>query len=64
MSLDAFLTMDGWLTALKQDDSDTSIEAKVRNAKPAAAFDYCLLSSDATQSAKVTDPAVCDAAPS
>jgi hypothetical protein len=69
MPREAFLTMDTWLTRLKADTSNASIEAKVRNAKPAnqalgeLAFDYCLLSSDTTQSNKVTDKAVCDADP-
>jgi hypothetical protein len=34
---------------------------QVRNAKPASAFDYCLLTDDAAQSTKVSDPAACDA---
>ena len=62
--------MDEWLTALKADTSDRSIERKVRRAKPADAFDFCLLSNDPTQTNpkptewnKVTDPAVCDADP-
>jgi hypothetical protein len=63
MQLDAFLTMDQWLTNLRADTSDASIEAKVRNAKPTAAFDYCLLSNDAEQDDKVTDKATCDADP-
>lgn len=62
-TLDAFLTMDAWLTALKSDDSRATIEKKVRRAKPANAFDWCLLSNDATQSNRITDPAVCDADP-
>jgi hypothetical protein len=60
LNLEAFNTMDAWLTALKADDSHHRIERKVRDAKPANAFDFCLLTSDATQSVKVTDPAVCD----
>ena len=31
--------------------------------RPASAGDYCLLSTDATQSIKVTNPATCDADP-
>ena len=60
LSLDAFLTMDQWLTNLKADASDASIEAKVRTAKPASAFDFCLLPDEAAQTTKVTDPAVCN----
>ena len=63
LAADAFLTMDLWLTNLKEDSSGRSIEKKVRHAKPASAFDYCLLSSDVTQLTKVTDPAVCNADP-
>jgi hypothetical protein len=63
MQAEAFLTMDRWLTNLEADTSDASIEAKVRDAKPASAFDYCLLSDDVTQSLKVTDKASCDADP-
>ena len=58
---DAFLTMDSWLTTLKADTSTAMIEQKVRTARPATATDYCLLSSDAAQSTKVTDKAACDA---
>jgi hypothetical protein len=61
MAGDAFLTMDQWLTNLKSDTSVTSLATKVRNAKPASAFDYCLLTNDTTQSVKVTDQATCDA---
>src|SRR6185503_20871472 len=55
--------MDLWLTTLKADTSDTSLEAKVRNAKPASAFDYCLLTADVEQDDKVTNQAACDADP-
>jgi hypothetical protein len=61
--VDSFNAMDTWLTSLKADDSHHRIERKVRDAKPASAFDFCLLTSDPTQSVKVTDPAVCDADP-
>lgn len=60
---EAFTTMDVWLTALKADPSTNPIEQKVRSTKPASAFDFCLLSTDAAQSSKVTDAAVCDADP-
>jgi hypothetical protein len=60
LNLEAFNTMDAWLTALKADDSHHHIERKVRDTKPANAFDFCLLTSDPTQSVKVIDPAVCD----
>ena len=60
---DAFATMDTWLTTLKADASAATVAQKVRTAKPAAAFDFCLLSTDAAQTTKVTDTAVCDADP-
>ena len=63
LSLEAFSTMDAWLTALKADNSHHSIEKKVRQAKPGNAVDFCLLSNDVTQLTKVTDKAVCDADP-
>ncbi|AEG94802.1 DUF6351 family protein [Ramlibacter tataouinensis] len=63
MALDAFLTMDQWLTALKADTSDTPLHQKVRQARPASSRDFCLLPGDASQSVKVTDQAVCDADP-
>ena len=63
MTRDAILAMDQWLTALKADSSRASIEKKVHRAKPATAFDHCLLSSDPMQATKVTDKAICDADP-
>ena len=61
LASDAYLAMDQWLTTLKADTSTASIEQKVRNARPASATDYCLLSGDAAQSTKVTNAATCDA---
>ena len=43
LPLEAFLTMDAWLTALKADTSHRRIEDKVRRAKPAAAVDFCIV---------------------
>ena len=63
MALEGLAAMDTWLTALKADSSAATIEQKVRSAKPASAFDYCVLSTDAAQSTKVTDQATCDADP-
>ena len=63
MAFDAFLAMDAWLTALKADTGSTSIEAKVRSARPANTADFCILPTDATQTVKVSDAAVCDADP-
>jgi len=63
MATDAFLAMDQWLTTLKADTSGSTVEAKVRSARPASTADFCLLPSDTTQSVKVTDAATCDADP-
>ena len=63
MAADAMATMDQWLTTLEADTSGAPIEEKVRAARPASSADFCLLPEDATQSVKVTDPAVCDANP-
>jgi hypothetical protein len=63
MQLDAFNQMDQWLTKLKADTRDRPLARKVRQSKPASAFDFCLLSSDVTQTTRITDQAVCDADP-
>ena len=63
MAGEALVSMDSWLTALKADTSSNSIEAKVRSSRPASASDYCLLSTDAAQSTKVSNAATCDADP-
>jgi hypothetical protein len=60
---ESFAAMDSWLTKLKADTSKNTIEQKVRNSKPASAFDFCVLSTDVAQTTKITDPAVCDADP-
>ena len=63
MAFDAFVTMDQWLTTLKNDTSSATLEAKVRSARPASSADFCILPSDATQTVKVTNAATCDADP-
>ncbi len=63
MALDAYNAMNVWLTALKADSSADSIETKVRRARPANTANFCLLPTDATQTVKVTDQALCDADP-
>ncbi|HZY17094.1 MAG TPA: DUF6351 family protein [Ramlibacter sp.] len=63
MAQDAFLAMDQWLGALVSDTSNTPIEQKVRNTRPASTADFCVLPGDATQSSRITDQAVCDADP-
>jgi Tannase-like family of unknown function (DUF6351) len=63
LTLESFLAMDTWLTNLKADTSANSLEAKVRSARPASAADFCIPSTDATQTLRITDRAVCDADP-
>ncbi len=63
LTLESFLVMDSWLTRVKADASTATLEDKVRNARPASAADFCIPSSDATQTLRVTDKAVCDADP-
>ena len=60
--------MDTWLTNLmtqapKTFLNDEHSHAQVVAAKPANAFDFCYLTSDATFSTKVTDFSVCDTDP-
>ncbi len=55
LSAEAFATMDEWLTTLKADASEAPIEEKVRRARPANAFDFCLVGSE-----RLTDPALCE----
>ena len=60
LTLNAFLEMDKWMTALKADASASTIEQKVAKSKPASTFDFCYLSTDTGFTTKVTDPAVCN----
>lgn len=60
---DAFSVMDTWLDNIKADTSARTIEQKVIAAKPATAFTFCYLTSDAAQTTKVRDQSVCDADP-
>lgn len=59
---EGFFVMDQWLTAIQSSNAVTP-EARVLAAKPAAAADFCLLSSDPTQTQRVMDPAICDTDP-
>ena len=66
ITLLSFLTMDTWLSNLLTSAPKATLnaertQAQVVAAKPAAAFDFCYLSTDTTFSTKVTDQAVCDA---
>ncbi|GAC1409497.1 MAG: DUF6351 family protein [Burkholderiaceae bacterium] len=61
LTLQAFLTMDKWMTNLKADTSSSPVEQKIVKAKPAEAVDFCYLSTDTGFTTKVTDKAVCDA---
>jgi hypothetical protein len=64
----SLVQMDAWLTALfaaapKTWINDTHTQAQVVAAKPAAAFDFCYLSTDPNFTTQVTDQATCDADP-
>src|SRR5213079_2985417 len=68
VTLNSLVTMDAWLSNLtlsapKATLNSARSQAQVIQAKPATAFDLCYLTGDATFSAPVTDPAVCDADP-
>jgi hypothetical protein len=63
LALDAFNTMDQWLTTLVTDNSSAALEQRVRAARPANSQDFCYLTSDTTQTTKIFDAAVCDADP-
>jgi len=62
MAQEGLAVMDQWLTNLGASSSGT-LESRVLATRPAAATDHCLLSTDATQSVRVTDPATCDTDP-
>jgi hypothetical protein len=61
LTAEAYAAMDEWLTALKADSGTADLAAKVRSSRPAAAINYCLLSTDLLQLTKVVDQAICDA---
>jgi hypothetical protein len=67
LGLDAFLSMDEWLTALKADTGNAAIEQKVRSTRPLSGArdtrDFCLLPEDAAQTTKIFDTAACNANP-
>ena len=68
ITLLSFLTMDTWLSnvtvsAPKASMNAVRTQAQVVAGKPAAAVDFCYLSTDTTFLTKVTDQAVCDADP-
>lgn len=61
VGLEAFVAMDKWLGNLVATSGSTSLESRVRATRPAETADFCILSTDATQTVRVTDQAVCDA---
>jgi len=68
LSLQSFLAMDSWLSALVTSAPKATLNserssAQVLAAKPSTAFDFCYLTGDTTFSTKVTDQATCDADP-
>src|SRR5262249_24001990 len=63
VTLQSFLMMDKWLTAMGSDTASATVEARVAAGRPADSADFCFLSTDATFSTKGTDMAKCDADP-
>lgn len=63
LGLEAFLSMDQWLSNLVADTRALPLETKVREARPGHTADFCLLPRDVTQSNRIFDAAVCDADP-
>jgi hypothetical protein len=61
LMVDSLVTIDKWVAAIKADTTDTPLEQKVVQHKPAEAFDFCYIGNDYTT--KVTDWARCDADP-
>lgn len=63
-TLQSFVLMDLWLTAIKADPSAAPLEAKVASNRPVGAFDFCFLSNDTPPFTKqITDRTLCDADP-
>jgi hypothetical protein len=63
LTLNSFVVMDQWLTAMKTDSTSTTMAARIAAARPAGAFDFCNKPIDASHSMQVTDFAVCDSDP-
>ncbi len=63
LTLQSFVMMDQWLTAMKADLMSTTQQARIAAARPVAAFDFCAKPVDATHSTMVTDFGVCDSDP-
>src|SRR5262249_7573440 len=61
VTVQSFLTMDRWLTAMGSDTASATVEARVAAGRPADSADFCFLSTDVTFSTKVTDLTKCDA---
>lgn len=62
LSRKAFTTMDAWLSAIEADHSPRPIESKVLRNRPAAAVDFCLSTSGATDSELSSTVGIEDAA--
>ncbi len=68
VTLQSFLTMDGWLSTLVTSAPKATLnaertQAQVIAAKPATAVDFCYLTGDTNFTTPVTDMALCDADP-
>jgi hypothetical protein len=68
LTVQSFLTMDTWLSSLVTSAPKTFVngertQAQVVAAKPAAAVDFCYLSTDTAFANRITDFTVCDTDP-
>ncbi|HEX8108344.1 MAG TPA: DUF6351 family protein [Kofleriaceae bacterium] len=66
LTMQSFLMMDQWLTAMKTDTKSTTQEARIAAARPAGAFDFCnkpLSPANLFSTSVVTDFSVCDSDP-
>ena len=61
LAADAFAAMDQWLTGMVTDPGNRSREELARVHRPDSTRDFCILSTDATNSVRVYDQATCDA---
>lgn len=62
MAAEGLFVMDSWLTAANAESSGTP-ESRILRNRPTAAADFCILSTDPTQTVRTTDKTLCDADP-
>jgi hypothetical protein len=63
LTLQSFLMMDKWLTALHGDTTTAALQQKIVADKPMDAFDFCYLKIDTGFQFKITNQALCDLDP-